>query len=104
MAKRTSSGSLTALARELSLLEGRRDILVAEIQRAVASLGGGTGTGNPGPARRGPGRPKGSGKKKGGRKKGFKMSKAAKAKISAAQKKRWAQTFGKKSGGTVGNG
>jgi hypothetical protein len=44
----------------------------------------------PGSGKRGPGRPKGSGKKR-GRRKGAKMSAAARAKISAAQKARWAK-------------
>ncbi len=62
------------------------------IRNAIASLTGvGAGLGGAKRGRpagkRGPGRPKGGGKKRGRRK----MSAAARARISAAQKKRWAE-------------
>jgi hypothetical protein len=82
------------------LADSLREI-VTNAQQLLEQLGepvaGGRRRGRPagaGTRRRGPGRPKGSGKKKGGkrgRRKGAKMSAEARAKIAAAQKKRWAK-------------
>jgi|SRR5579862_4653918 len=77
-----------------------REQLVAELRSVIASAGSllsdlgetagataGRRRGRPsGTGKRGPGRPR-----KGGRRKGFKMSPEARAKIAAAQKKRWAK-------------
>ena len=77
-----------------------REQLVAELRSVMASAGtllSDLGETVGGPAGRRRGRPPGTGKrgtgrrKKGGRRKGFKMSAEAKAKIAAAQKKRWAK-------------
>jgi hypothetical protein len=57
--------------------------VVSLARRRGRPAGSGLGAGRP--AKRGPGRPKGSGRKR------RTMSAAARAKISAAQKKRWAK-------------
>jgi hypothetical protein len=59
------------------------------VRSAIAALEGSAAPGGRRGRRRGPGRPKGSGKR--GRPKGRKMSAAARAKIAAAQKARWAK-------------
>jgi hypothetical protein len=73
--------ALITLVNQLDALDTKRRKLVAEIQHAVSGLSAGTlasvSTG---------------GMSKGGRRPGFKLSAEARAKISAAQKKRWAKT------------
>ena len=73
--------ALVTLVNQLDALDARRRKLVAEIQHAASGLSGGSfasvSTGV---------------KSKGGRRPGFKLSAEARAKISAAQKKRWAKT------------
>lgn len=96
MAKRRRTFSLDTLMAELSQLDSRRKQVVASIQNAVSSVLGGV----PSPFSVGPKRGRRAGSKnvapKGARKR-RKMSAAARAKISAAQKKRWAaQRAGKK--------
>jgi len=72
-------GELITLVNQLDALDTKRRTLVARIQRAAANLESGAG-------------PIAAGRKgRGGRRKGFKLSKEARAKISAAQKKRWAK-------------
>ena len=80
------------MAAELDKLNARRQQLIDQIRQAADSLAGGE---NPFPWRQtratASGAPARRSRKKGGRRKGFKMSKAARAKISAAQKARWAK-------------
>jgi hypothetical protein len=71
--------TLITLVNQLDELDGIRRRLVAKIQAAAGNLQGGAA---PAAGRKG----------KGGRRKGFKLSAEARAKISAAQKKRWAKT------------
>ena len=80
-------GQRTQIAKALEDVRDTASRLLADLgheaQRAVPSRRGrppGSGT-----SKRGPGRPKGSGRKR------RKMSAAARAKISAAQKARWAR-------------
>lgn len=77
---RQSSGSVSIdkLIAELSSLDARRRDIVAAIKNAIAPLGAALGGGS-------------SPIKKTGRRPGFKMSAAAKAKIAAAQRARWAK-------------
>jgi hypothetical protein len=71
--------ALITLVNQLDALDAKRRALVAEIQKAAGELGSGVSV----PAARG-----GS---KGGRRPGFKLSAEARAKIGAAQKRRWAK-------------
>jgi len=74
---------LAALVAQLEKLDDQRRALIAGIRSAAAALvsgasdSGGAGVGN-------------GQKAKGGRRKGFTLSAEARAKIAAAQKKRWA--------------
>ena len=72
--------ALITLVNELDALDARRRKLVAAIQHAVTGLSGGSSA-SVSPSRR----------SKGGRRPGFKLSAEARAKIAAAQKKRWAK-------------
>lgn len=72
--------ALVTLVNQLDALDSKRRKLVAKIQAAAGALETGPATGAP-TGRRG----------RGGRKKGFKLSAEARARISAAQKKRWAK-------------
>jgi hypothetical protein len=72
--------SIVSLVNRLDTLDAKRRDLVADIQRAAGALSGGEGH-----------LPSPFGKRKGGRRKGFKLSAEARAKIAAAQKKRWAK-------------
>lgn len=86
MAKRQAS--IDALVAEIKQLDSRRSKLVSQFRQATDKILSGE---NPFPfsaGRRQRGRKPG---RKTGRRKGFKMSKAARAKISAAQKARWAK-------------
>lgn len=78
--RRSGSTSVDKLIAELSRLDARRRDIVAAIKSAIAPIGatleGGAGGGVV---------------KKTGRRPGFKMSAAAKAKIAAAQRARWAK-------------
>jgi hypothetical protein len=67
------------LIAELSSLDARRRDIVAAIKNAIAPIGSGLADAA------------GSGPRKTGRRPGFKMSAAAKAKIAAAQRARWAK-------------
>jgi hypothetical protein len=73
--------ALITLVSQLDALDTRRRKLVAEIQHAASGLSGGPLTSV-----------SSGGMSKGGRRPGFKLSAEARAKISAAQKKRWAKT------------
>jgi hypothetical protein len=70
--------TLITLVNQLDALDAKRRKLVTEIQHAAGNL---QGAAAPAATRR----------TKGGRRKGFKMSAEARAKIAAAQKKRWAK-------------
>jgi hypothetical protein len=72
--------ALISLVNELDALDTRRRKLVAEIQHAAGGLSGGSLASVTA-----------SRKSKGGRRPGFKLSAEARAKIAAAQKKRWAK-------------
>ena len=73
--------ALVTLVSQLDALDTKRRKLVAEIQRAANGLSVGSWA-SESTNRKG----------KGGRRPGFKLSAEARAKISAAQKKRWAKT------------
>jgi hypothetical protein len=89
MAKRRGRGvSLDGLMAELRSLDTRRTEIVSSIQNALASVTGGMVSPAAGRRR---GRPAGSTNKTKGTRKRRTMSDAARAKISAAQKKRWAK-------------
>jgi hypothetical protein len=89
---------LSSIRQRVSTLNQERETLINELQGMLAELTGGAAP--TGPRRRG--RPPGSAAKgakrgrKAGRRKGFKMSKAAREKIAAAQRKRWAEQKAKK--------
>jgi hypothetical protein len=77
---------LIDLARQLTEVERHRTELLRQIVSAAGhELSSSPSTGT-----------SGNGRRKGGRRRGFKMSAEARAKISAAQKARWAKTKGKK--------
>ena len=81
--RRPKTASLLSLVQQLTTLDAQRVELVAQIQAATnALIGGGAASPVAVPVAKPTGR--------GGRRKGFKMSTEAKAKISAAAKKRWA--------------
>jgi hypothetical protein len=73
--------ALITLVSQLDALDTRRRKLVAEIQHAASGL-----------SSRGSLASVSTGMSRGGRRPGFKLSAEARAKISAAQKKRWAKT------------
>jgi hypothetical protein len=77
--RKTGSVSVDKLIAELSSLDARRRDIVAAIKAAIAPLGTALQSGGV------------LGPKKTGRRPGFKMSAAAKAKIAAAQRARWAR-------------
>jgi len=83
--RRPKTTSLLSLVQQLNALDAARQALLAQIRAATNALSGGapeaavTVSVAGVPARR-----------RGGRRKGFKMSAEARAKISAAAKKRWA--------------
>ena len=93
MAKRGRKprGTLASIAVELEQLESRRHELIQQLRRAADALSSADSP-VPGRARTaGSARRAGTGRRRrGGRRKGFKMSAEARAKISAAAKKRWA--------------
>jgi hypothetical protein len=75
--------ALITLVQQLDALDAKRRELVAQIQAAAGSLGSTEATGVSSP-------------NKGGRRAGFKLSAEARAKIAAAQRKRWAAHKAKK--------
>lgn len=77
MAKRNGVLSLDKLVSQLSRLDKQRAVLIDKLKRAVSAWSGA------------PWQPKGSSRATSVRRR-RKMSKAARKKISAAQKKRWA--------------
>jgi hypothetical protein len=86
MAKRARrpKGTLVSLVRKLESLDAERRAVIAGIRAATESLlGGGVVTG--GDTVRAT-----AGGRQGGRRKGFTLSAEARAKIAAAQKRRWA--------------
>jgi hypothetical protein len=86
MAKRARrpKGTLAALVRKLESLDAERRAVIAGIRAATESLLGGGGT-TGGDTVRSTGN-----RRRGGRRKGFTLSAEARAKIAAAQKRRWA--------------
>lgn len=78
--------SVDSLIAELSQLDARRRRVVAAIQSALSQLDASFS---------GAGRSPDLGKWRPGRRPGFKMSAEAKAKIAAAQRRRWAKAKGK---------
>ncbi len=112
--KKASAGlSMDGMVDRLKALDAERHALVGQIESAITNLFGGENPFPWGRGKRKPGRPARAAApaaKAQGRRPGFKMSKAARAKISAAQKARWARSkkAGKKGsskgGDKVGNG
>jgi len=85
MATGRRESTLISLVNQLDALDAKRRALVAQIQAAASRLGS---TESAAPAAATGGR--------GGRRPGFKLSAEARAKIAAAQKKRWAAHRAKK--------
>jgi hypothetical protein len=84
--RRPKTTSLLALVQQLNSLDAQRQALLAQIRAATNALSGGA----PDAAAAVSAAAGAPAKRRGGRRKGFKMSAEARAKISAAAKKRWA--------------
>jgi hypothetical protein len=95
MAKRgRRARTLGQLARLLDKLNTQRQSVISEIRAAVEQLSFGSAA----PLAGIPLTSRVAGKGRGGRRKGFKMSAEARAKIAAAQKRRWARQKAEKKG------
>lgn len=83
MARGKRETTLIVLANELDALDEKRRQLITRIQAAADDLGSGAAAARSWVSSKTP--------RKGGRRPGFKMSTEARAKIAAAQRKRWAK-------------